>query len=880
MRLPPSGRENVRAGVLVKRYEAAISHLHEMSVYSTATGTSFRAQRRLRTQWIKPFQTSRGVTFETLIAPTSALSATTSAASPFAAIVSPSVSQPQVVSSLGTWTPIGPSDAGGRARALLINPSSHDSRIMLLATAGGGIWRTVDSGESWTPVFDDKPTLSISTLAAAPSDYRVVYAGTGEGFENYDAIKGNGVYRSTDNGITWTTMSGTKDNGDFSYVLKLAVSPSDPNRVYAATGTGVFVCCSTGGTWQQLGTTSGPLNTSSINGCTDVAIENKPPESHGINYVFVACGNLAAGAIYRTVDGSVPTSLEPVLPVLGRSSLAISSSEPSTIYAMAADATAESSSNRPDLQNVFRSTQDGATQTWTPAVDMGTRLNQMLVTNIDYAFNATCRVWSSLDNRNRLVFVNTYFDQGWYDNVLAVDPTNAHTIWAGGVDVFRSDDIGANWGIAGYWRTTKATAASAIHADVHAIVFHPDYGKANRTIFIATDGGVFRTDNASADVGHDPCGLAVPANPIKWAAVNAGLSTIQFYSGSLSPDGRRFIGGTQDNGTFVGSEEVKNTNGGAPPGQLTDTMWQWKRVIDGDGGTTAIDSYNPKNVYATLPPTDTAQIYKSTTGPDGKFDLAGTSLSGNFLFVTPLVMDSNSTATLWTGGSQVFRSTNAANTWMPASNYFSADNYGDEDSGIISALAVSPFDSNVVLAGTYYQADETHQIGGWIHWTNIGLTSNGQTSWKRFRPRRGWVSSIAFDPQNKGVVYATYSSFNSESERGHIFKNNSNGEGFWVPMDGPCDKVKPTTSNVEPCNTDSKSLPDIPVHSIAVDPHNSQRMWVGTDIGIFTSLDGGGTWAEENAGFRVPVSMLVLDPKAQMLYAFTHGRGVWRVKLN
>jgi hypothetical protein len=860
-RTPPVARGQNTLGIPIERYEGAISHLRQMTVYSTATRKSFKVQRRLRTPWIKSFHTRDALVFETLVSPLAKLSSSPSIAAPFASLVSSSISELQTASALGTWTPLGPSDAGGRARSLIINPPSHDVRIMLLATAGGGIWRTIDGGVTWVPVFDDKPILSVSSLAMAPSDYRILYAGTGEGFENIDAIRGNGIYRSLDNGITWTLLAETKDKPDFSYVQKIAVSPSSPSRVYAATGTGVFVCCSTDGSWNRLRTSNGPLDASQIGGCTDLAVQNKTPSGAGPNnYVFVACGNLNDGSLYRTTDSATPGILELVLSTRGRSSLAISPSQPSVVYAMATDAKIEAAKSGPGLQMVFRSDRDGASGTWQSATNMGTRLNRMLLTNVDFAYNSKCKLAVANDG----TFQDSFLDQGWYDNVLAVDPSTPNTVLAGGIDLFRSDDRGANWGITSYWRSTPNNVGSTAHADVHAIVFHPEYGKTNHTVFIATDGGVFRTDNANASLGHDPCGAAA-AGAVKWVPINSGLSTTQFYSGAVFPNGTQYIGGTQDNGTFFGGADTGGTQ-------------KWKQIIGGDGGTTLVDSYNPGNVYATLPPAATVQIYKSTTGPGGEFLSAINNLSGNFLFVTPLAMDPQSSAILWTGGDQVFRTTNAANDWQPASNLFISDNYGDEDSGIVSSVAVSPFSSNTVLAGTSY--DEESHIGGWIHRTNAGLSANTQTVWKRSRPRRGWVSSIAFDPSNKGVVYATYSSFNSGSERGHVFKSNLQGDAPWEPADGPCAKSTPTPETPEPCNIDNNSLPDIPVHTIVVDPGNSQRIWVGTDIGIFTTLDGGKTWAQENAGFRAPVSMLVLDSHGPTLYAFTHGRGVWRVKVD
>jgi hypothetical protein len=876
LRVPPDSGDHQKRVSLAKRYEAAISHLHQMEVYSTATRTRFKVQRRLNVPWNKPFQLSDASTFETLIAPLSKLPTSASAAAPFAAVVGTAVSQPQVASALGTWSPIGPLNAGGRARALVINPSTHNSQVMLLATAGGGIWRTADAGASWIPVFDDKPVLAVSTLAMAPSDYRTIYAGTGEGFQNIDALKGNGIYRSQDNGITWTVLSATKDNPDFSYVQKIVVSPSNSNRVYAATSTGAFECCSSDGKWMTMGTGAGPLNASAINGCTDIAIQNRPASATpSTNYVFVACGNLNNGTLYRTVDADQPSPLEVLFHTTGRTSIAVSVSNPATVYAMSANSQVEQDGSGPGLQMVFRSDRDGASGTWADATNNKTGLNRMLLTNVDYAYNSACKVWPTRDDHNNVVYVDTYLDQGWYDNVLAVDPIKATTVWAGGVDTFRSDDSGANWGITSYWRALPSNSGSAAHGDVHAIVFHPDYGKANKSIFIATDGGVFRTDNADANAGQDPCGKA-PQNAIKWTAINNGLSTIQFYSGALFPGNDQYVGGTQDNGSLFGWSDTTNAVNSASSQNVA--QWKWLQFLGGDGGSTLVDSYNPKNVYASLPPNGAVQIYKSSTGPNGTFYSASDGLYGDFLFVTPLAMDPKSTAILWTGGDQVFRSSNAATKWGEASNQFTGDNYGNENSGIISTVAVSPFDSNLVLAGTNY--DSVNQIGGWIHRTDQGLTANSQTSWQRSRPRRGWVSSIAFDPSDRNVVYATYSSFNSDKDRGHVFKSTSGGSAPWFPVDGPCDRSAPSASNPEPCNVDNASLPDIPVHTIVVDPQNPKRLWVGTDLGIFTSLDGGQSWAQENSGFYVSVASLVLDSSKKALFAFTHGRGVWRVNVN
>jgi hypothetical protein len=119
---------------------------------------------------------------------------------------------------------------------------------------------------------------------------------------------------------------------------------------------------------------------------------------------------------------------------------------------------------------------------------------------------------------------------------------------------------------------------------------------------------------------------------------------IQFYRGTVMPDGSAYLGGAQDNGTYYGTSSSGSQ--------------KWEQIIDGDGGSAIFDRSNPQNVYATLP----------TVG-----------------FVTPLTIDDVNTARLWTGGDQIFRSTDAANSWLPASTPLTAANYGNEDSGVISA---------------------------------------------------------------------------------------------------------------------------------------------------------------------------------------------------
>lgn len=198
----------------------------------------------------------------------------------------------------------------------------------------------------------------------------------------------------------------------------------------------------------------------------------------------------------------------------------------------------------------------------------------------------------------------------------------------------------------------------------------------------------------------------------------------------------------------------------------------------------------------------------------------------------------------------VSRSEDAAESWTPASK-----SHG-EISGNAGALAVSPVDSNRELVGTG---------NGYIHYSTAALSSTGETEWARSRPRIGQVSWIAFDPADPDVAYATYSTFSTVEQEAHVWKTEDGG-ATWTAIDG----------------TGAGALPDLPVHTIAVDPTRTERLFVGTDLGIFVSLDGGVSWAVED-GFSPVITEALhwtrLANGETWLFAFTHGRGAWKVRL-
>jgi hypothetical protein len=356
-------------------------------------------------------------------------------------------------------------------------------------------------------------------------------------------------------------------------------------------------------------------------------------------------------------------------------------------------------------------------------------------------------------------------------------------------------------------------------------------------MYAASDGGVYRTDDARGAVGTtllDVCGATIAGNapnPVTWTTLNGGYSVTQFYHGTPYPDGDVYFGGTQDNGTLRGSASA----GGG-----------WLQIQGGDGGYTAVDPTDTNVLFAEY---TGLSIQKSTDGGASFADaVTGIVNDPGFAFIAPFIMNDASPQQLWTGGWYVWRTNNQAASWQRASALTPGN-------GSVSALAVSAVNQDNAVVG---------MSDGYLLRSNAAATANSATVWPNVRPRTGYVSWIAFDPADANTVYASYATFNSAAGQSHVYKSTDAG-ATWTGIDG----------------TGATAIPDLPVHSIVVDPTNTQRLYVGTDAGVFTSIDGGQHWYKEVTGFaNVVTEALRLNTAGTMrLFAFTHGRSAWRVDL-
>jgi photosystem II stability/assembly factor-like uncharacterized protein len=343
---------------------------------------------------------------------------------------------------------IGPATMGGRVDDLAVVES--DPRIVYVGSAAGGIFKTVNGGSTWQPIFDDQPNPSIGDLALAPSNPSILYVGTGEANNRQSSSWGNGVYKSMDAGVTWTYLGLPETH----HIGRIVVHPANPDIVYvAALGDlwgpnkerGVYKSTDGGATWNLT------LAINENTGVSDIAID---PASPNILYaaayqrrrtVFGYNGGGPDGGLYRSIDsGNHWTKMAGGLPAtgdVGRCSIDIYRKNTNIVYAEFEHAT---------LGGVYRSEDKGAT--WTRMSDTNPR--------------------------------PSYFSQ------IRVDPNNDQKIWLGGVNIYMSEDGG---------RTFVQTRFRDVHSDVHAIWIDP----ANSDHMLSgNDGGVWVTWDSGRNWRH------------------------------------------------------------------------------------------------------------------------------------------------------------------------------------------------------------------------------------------------------------------------------------------------------------------------------------------------------------------------------------------
>lgn len=677
------------------------------------------------------------------------------------------------------WSQLGPANIPGRTRSIVIDPSN--ANVMYCGAVSGGVWKTTNGGSSWVPLKDNMENLAVCSMVMDPSNSSVIYAGTGEGFFNGDAIRGEGIFKTTNGGTTWIQLSATM-NMNYYYVNKL-VFDNTTSTLWAGTRRGLFKSTNGGGIFVSV------IGGGNVD-CMDVEIANSTPTT-----IYATFGSLSNSSIWKSTDAGSSWSQNYAVSSTGRIELAVAPSNSNVVYASFMDLNSSSST----YQGVgyMAVTTDG-----------GSNWSSITVPGPTYAG------------------ANNYAStQAWYDNILAVDPNNQNTLYAGGIDFWKSTDAGSNWTQKTNWYT-QAGAPPYVHADHHIIKFNPSN---SNIIFLGTDNGIFK----STDAGNT------------WSNLHNNLYSTQFYYGAIDPGSNKYYGGTQDNGT------IKST------GSTT-----WSTIMGGDGGATEIDFNNTNTIYMEYV---NLAIFKSTDGGTSfnKF-MTGIPTGPNFwdgttdrtLFISPFSMDPNSSNTLVAGTYRVFRTTDGAANWNAISSDLTGDGTGSVGA-TISTVVISKTNSSVIYAGcSNGKVQVTTNTGS--TWTNV---SSGLPTL--------YCTRIAIDPNNSSNALATFSGYSSGQK---VYKTTNTGSG-WTNISGDLPNIPVNCIVVDPSNV-NKLVVGTDLGVFATD--NGGTSWVQRNDGManvpvsdldYRSSDGKLFASTHGRGmFSAPLSDVISDVEGETVF--------------
>lgn len=680
------------------------------------------------------------------------------------------------------WRERGPGNVAGRARGIIVDPDDPTGNTWFIASVGGGVWKTTDSGATWTELTQDVPNLQISCITMAPSDHDVIYAGTGESFFNIDVMNGNGIIKSTDRGQTWTQLASTTDDPRWNNVSRILVDPTDEDVVLASVTMGRYKYSEGGDTSSIFRSTDGGATWTEVHQVTNVVGGG----GRGIQQIIadptdfdVMYASVNAVGILKSTDRGLTwsDSSNGITDFTGRFELAISTVDTDYVFASAQGAS---------HSELWVSVDGGAN--WFETVESGDEPN-----------------WLGA--------------QGWYDNAIVCHPTDPAIVFVGGPELWQIDmgTIGST-----SRNTTPLASYSFPHPDHHDLEIVFPQGQ-DWYLLGTSDGGVNRTAAFAS-------GFTQPTD---------GMVTTQFYGVDKAPGRSAYAGGTQDNGTWLSPDDP-------------DGLTPWAFVIGGDGYETSwhfddpmkvIGGYQFNGLQRSL---DGGVTWESAT--NGLSDTGG----ANAPFVTKIGKSQSSPDALYAvGANGVWRSTDFGGSWtntpIPSGDWGGLSSFLD--------VRVSEPNPAVVWAGGRMDGGGVLSVS-----TDAGVSFSPTSVYPG--ESLGRISGLATHPVNPNTAFALF----SFATRPKILRTDDLG-ATWNDITG-----------FEGNTVSASGFPDVAVYDLIVFPNDTDRMWVGTEIGLVETLDGGATWALADNGLP-SVGIWMLRVVEDEVVVATHGRGIWSVTI-
>ncbi len=695
---------------------------------------------------------------------------------------------------------IGAAVMSGRISAIAAR-NEGGKTMAFVGAASGGVWKTLDGGTTFKPVFDKNPVQSIGAIAIDPSHPDTVWVGSGEAWTRNSVSIGDGIYKSIDAGATFTNVGLHESER----IARIAVHPKNGDVVYAcvpgklwsdSVDRGLYKTMDGGKTWALV--LKGP-NPST--GCSGLAMDPRNPDVlfAGLwdfrrqGWTFRSGGNgpdaPSGSGLFRTTNGG--TSWTPLtassntgLPRApwGRVELAIAPSDPKVVYALV-----ESKDSA-----LYRSSDGGAT-------------------------------WAERDKSQNMVWRPFYFAR------LVVDPTNPDRVFKTGGGLIVSEDGGRSF----------SSSGGGGHGDWHDVWIDPDNP---RHVIGGDDGGLF----LSYDGGN------------RWWKSN-NLPVSQFYHVSIDmKDPYQVYGGLQDNSSWAGDS--------AYPGGISNSRWE--NLYGGDGFWTLVDPTDPDAVYAEAQGGYVGRVDRRTRAARDIQPKASFKEKLRFNWNTPLHLSPNEKGTLYIGSQFLFRSRDRGDTWeriSPDLTTNDPEKQKQEQSG-----GVTVDNSSAEMHTTIYSISES-VLDGKVIWVgtddgNLQLTRDGGQTWTNVvgnvsgLPKASWVSWVEASRFDAATAYAAFDRHTFGDMSPWVYRTTDFGR-TWGRIVSPSDGVRGYA------------------HVVKEDAVKPSLLFVGTELGLFISIDGGAHWAEFKGGDfpSVAVREVQVHPRDHDLVIATHGRGIWIV---
>jgi photosystem II stability/assembly factor-like uncharacterized protein len=753
---------------------------------------------------------------------------------------------------------VGPTIMSGRVVDLEVDPA--DPTHFYVAYASGGLWETKNNGTSFEPIFDNEIVMTLGDIAVDWVN-NIIYAGSGENNSSRSSYSGFGMFKSDDNGKTWTHI-GLNDSHHISRIL---IHPSDPNTLWVAVlghlyseneERGVYKSTDAGKTWKKT------LYVNTRTGIVDLAMHPSNPnvllaaawEKDRKAWNFEEAG-LGSG-IFSSQDGGNTWKASmtgiPDTEGTGRIGLAFAPSDQNVVYAFLDNQDRKPADKKPNegltkeqlrgiTLDVFLALENSAINTFLEDNNFPSKYNAVdlksdfksgkgqpkdLAIYLDdansllfdtpvkggemYRSNDAGKSWSKTHDGSIEDMVYSY---GYYFGQVRVDGQNPDALYTWGVPIVTSKDGGKTW---------KNINKENVHVDHHALWVNP-----NRPghLILGNDGGV----NISYDDG---------ATWIKCNSPSVG----QFYAINVDMDDPYNVyGGLQDNGVWKGPSTYEYDRS-----WYEDGKYPYERLMGGDGMQVAVDTRDNATVYTGY---QFGNYYRINTQTKERKYITPEHKLGESPFrwnwQAPILLSSHNQDIVYFGSNRFHRSLNKGDDFEVLSGDLTkGGKKGDVSYGTITTISESPKQFGLLYVGSDDGLVHVSKDAGQT-WSNI----TGKL------PMDFWVSRVTASAHQLSRVYLSLNGYRWDHLEAMVYVSNDFGT-TWERI--------------------GLNLPKEPVNVIKEDPKNENILYVGTDHGVYVSMDRGKTFMAFNEGLpAVAVHDLVVHPRENDLVVGTHGRSIY-----